>query len=83
MLRVATQCHMAVTAQQARGEPVDERLLVVTHGVIVEAMRRGRAFGLSVDVLEEQMAHIEALSYDREEAERFATELSDIADGRN
>lgn len=80
MLQVATQCHIAVTAQQARGEPVDEKLLVVAHGVIVEAMRRGRAFGLSVEVLEEQMAHIEGLSYDLAEAERFAAELSAIAD---
>jgi len=78
LLRVAVRAHVAVKRQQARRETVDERLLVVTHGVIVEAARRGRAFGLSADDLDERLAEILLLPYDHEEAERYAAELGRI-----
>ncbi|HEX7277347.1 MAG TPA: hypothetical protein VF244_08230, partial [Acidimicrobiales bacterium] len=75
---LAVRCHMAIDAQRARGETVDERLLVVTHGVIVEGMRRGRAAGITVETLEEYAAEIDDLPYDREEGERYAAELASI-----
>jgi|GEM_PF-6428672 len=80
LLRLATLGDIAVKRRQARGETVDERLLEVVHGVIVEATRRCGAFDLSVEVLEGQLADILALSYDHEAGERFAAELAEIAD---
>ena len=84
LLWLARRGHAEIERQLARGRGVNERLLIVTHGVYVEAMRQERyrrsragvAAAESSDPYEEQFAELQALDYDHEEAERFAARLA-------
>lgn len=87
LLWLAQRGRSEVKRQVRRRREVDQRLLVVTHGVMVESMRQTRSFysasGISGDEIlepfEDMLAELQTFClYDQAEGERFAAELANI-----
>jgi hypothetical protein len=85
LLWLAQRGRSEVKRQIGRPKGVDHRLLVVTHGVLVESMRQTRSMyssaGLRAETsepFEDMLVELQTLAYDQDEGERFATELANI-----
>jgi hypothetical protein len=84
LMWLAERGRSEVKRQVGRGKGVDERLLVVTHAVLLESMRQTRSLNSSigtpaddiVEPFEDMLAELQTLAYDHDEAERLATELA-------
>jgi hypothetical protein len=86
LLWLAQRGRSEVDRQVGRAKGVDQRLLVVTHGVLVASMRQARVIYSSAGTsggemstpFEDMLAELQTLAYDQNEGERFATELANI-----
>jgi len=86
LLWLAQRGRSEVKRQDGRATGVDQRLLVVTHGVLVESMRQARSVYSSAGTsryemsspFEDMLAELQPHAYDQDEGERFATELANI-----
>jgi len=84
LLRLASRNHAALSILLRDGRIIDDRVLEVLHGILIETKRQAGNIGSSMnwppvevsEILDLWLSELDSLDYDRDKASRYAQQLA-------